>query len=353
MDLTESQRAHCVVWYAKSSSFADVQRKFRTLFGRNAVAPSRQNIRNWFQKFLKTGSVNRKKRSNVNFVREELLVEDVIQAFRADPHMSIRRLANLEGMPSATTIHRILRKAHFHPYKIQLIHQLRPQDLQKRLQFAQNMLALIEGDPYFINLLLFSDEAHFHVHGLVNKQDFRYWSQDNPGWFQEQPLHSQRITVWAAIGRQGVVGPFFFEENVNGANYLNLLQQCFIPVVQHWASFNQMIFQQDGAPPHWSLAVRNYLTATFPARWMGRASPNYPWPPYSPDLTPMDFFLWGFIKSRVYSTPIADKTELRLRIIQSFNDLPADLVSRSIASFERRLHLCIKRKGGSVEKCCS
>jgi hypothetical protein len=350
MDLTEKQRAQCVVWYARSESFADVQRKFRTLFGRNAVAPSRQNIHNWFQKFLETGCVNRKKRSNHRFVRGELVVKEVIQAFVTDPHTSLRRLACLEGMPSATTIHRILREAGFHPYKIQLIHQLRPQDLQKRLHHAQNQLALIERNPNFINHLLFSDEAHFHVNGLVNKQDFRYWSQDNPGWFQEQPLHSPRLTVWAAIGHQGVVGPFFFEENINGVNYLDMLQQRFIPAVQHWPSFHRMIFMQDGAPPHWSVAVRNYLTATFPNRWMGRGSPSYPWPPYSPDLTPMDFFLWGFIKSRVFLTPIADKTELRLRIVQSFVDLPPDLVSRSITSYERRLRLCAERKGESVEK---
>jgi transposase len=337
------------VWYAESGSLVVVQRRFRALFGRNATAPSRSSIKKWYRVFLATGSVNRKKRLNIKFVCNEEMMKDVIQVFRNVPFMSVRRAANLDGMPSATTIHRILKGTHFHPYKLQLIHQLRPQDHQKRIVHSQTQLAAIRDNPHFLKLLIFSDEAHFHVHGVVNKQDFRYWSETNPIWFQEQPLHSPRVTVWAAIGWQGVFGPFFFEENINGANYLDMLQHRFLPAAQTMPCFGAIIFMQDGAPPHWSLAVRNFLSQTFPNRWMGRGSSNYPWPPYSPDLTPMDFFLWGYIKSRVYTTPVGSVAELRLRISQAFENLHLELVKHAIQSYERRLHLCLERGGESVE----
>lgn len=294
--------------------------------------------------------MNRKKRSSSNFVRTALAVEKVRKAFQNDPQMSLRRLEAQDGMPSASTIHRILKEANFHPYKIQLIHQLKPQDCVKRVKHAQDQLVLIENHPNFLNSLVFSDKAHFHIQGMVNKQDFRYWSQTNPQWSQELPLHSPRITVWAAIGCHGVVGPFFFQENVNGANYLDMLQQQFLPQVQNSPNFSNMIFMQDGAPPHWSAVVRNFLNETFPNRWMGRGSPNLPWPPYSPDLTPMDFFLWGFLKSRVYGTPIADITELRFRIVQAFENIPLEFVKRAMGAYKHRLHLCIERNGESVEK---
>ena len=64
------------------------------------------------------------------------------------------------------------------------------------------------------------------------------------------------------------------------------------------------IFQQEGAPPHYHLDVRAQLNAIFPGRWIGRASHNdsplLSWPPRSPDLTPCDCFLWGYVKDRVY-----------------------------------------------------
>jgi hypothetical protein len=43
------------------------------------------------------------------------------------------------------------------------------------------------------------------------------------------------------------------------------------------------------------------LDATFPNRSVGRDGPT-PWPPRSPDITPLDFFLWGYVKDKVYST---------------------------------------------------
>ena len=51
-------------------------------------------------------------------------------------------------------------------------------------------------------------------------------------------------------------------------------------------------FQHDGAPAHFALDVREYLNNVFPNRWIGRGGPVH-WPPHSPDLTPMDFFIWG------------------------------------------------------------
>ena len=53
-----------------------------------------------------------------------------------------------------------------------------------------------------------------------------------------------------------------------------------------------------------------FLDATFPNRWIGRDGPT-PWPPRSPDITPLDFFLWGYVKDKVFSTPVPDITNLK------------------------------------------
>jgi transposase len=293
--------------------------------------------------------------SIVNFfffqwVRTEEKITRVVQVFKEEPHSSIRRIAQREGMPSVGTIHSILKEAKFHPFIMQIHHCLRKTDLQQRVVHAEAQLTQIERDPEYVDHLLFSDEAHFSIHGSVNTHNFRYWSQANPCWFHEQPLHSPRITVWAGIGCHGVVGPFFFEENVNGTNYLEMLTLKLLPTIQQWPIFNSLIFMQDGAPPHWSTGVRNFLSAKFPNRWMGRSSPNFPWPPYSPDLTPCDFFLWGWIKSQVYTTPVADITQLRERIEQTFAALPLEMVCRAVKAYEHRLIHCLMVGGRSTEE---
>ena len=54
-----------------------------------------------------------------------------------------------------------------------------------------------------------------------------------------------------------------------------------------------MIYQQDGAPPHFADIVRTFLDEQFPARWIGRGSPYITWHVRSPDLTLSDFFSCG------------------------------------------------------------
>ena len=58
-------------------------------------------------------------------------------------------------------------------------------------------------------------------------------------------------------------------------------------------------FQQDGATPHTARETMAILRAAFPGRLISRFG-DVPWPPRSPDLTPPDFFLWGYLKGKVY-----------------------------------------------------
>ncbi len=227
--------------------------------------------------------------------------------------------------------------------------ELKPHHRIQRVNHAQAQLQLIANNPDFKKNLVFSDEAHFAIHGEVNHQNFRYWSDKNPGFLKEVPLHSPRVTVWAAIGCGSVIGPVFVDGTINGNSYLTLLQNEFLPKAQQLPNFHSLVFMQDGAPPHWATAVRNWLSDTLPGRWMGRGSPNLPWPANSPDLTPCDFFLWGYLKSRVYRTQPEDLQQLKARITHEFQQLPMDFVQRSIDSYEHRLYRCIEVNGAHVE----
>ena len=76
---------------------------------------------------------------------------------------------------------------------------------------------------------------------------------------------------------------------------------------------SRVIFMQDGAPPHFSCFVTDVLNERFPDAWIGRDGP-IPWPPRSPDFSPLDFFLWGYIKNTVYAEKIRNIQHLQDRI---------------------------------------
>ena len=71
----------------------------------------------------------------------------------------------------------------------------------------------------------------------------------------------------------------------------------------------RMWIQHDGAPPHFSVDVRNHLIAVYPGRWIGRGGP-IPWPVRSSDLNLLRYFLWGYLKSLVFETPVETNLEL-------------------------------------------
>ena len=76
------------------------------------------------------------------------------------------------------------------------------------------------------------------------------------------------MNVWRGLTKDRIIGPFFFcEPTVTGPVYLNMLEQFLY--LQAAAFQSSIIYQQDGAPPLWSMDVQRALNATLPNRWIG------------------------------------------------------------------------------------
>jgi hypothetical protein len=243
-----------------------------------------------------------------------------------------------------------------------LVQELLRNDFRLRRRFARSQLEALGNDPTLLENMFFCDEAHFHCHGGVNRQDFRYWSDENPHWYADEPLHSPKVTVWVGIGWNGIVGPFFWERDrnfprergINARWYQAMLENDAIPALRQLPNFDNLVFMQDGAPAHFGNDVRALLDQTFPDRWMGRGSANNPppiaWLARSPDLTPMDFFFWGYEKSLAYTDrPFASAAELRQWLADNVPQVPLEMVRNSFRDYQRRLQLCVERRGRSVE----
>ena len=85
-----------------------------------------------------------------------------------------------------------------------------------------------------------------------------------------------------------IIAPFIFAESTITADiYLDMLKHYVVPQLEKFQSW--VLLQQDSAPLHCSLMVRDFLNETFPNRWIGRSGPT-PRSPRSPDITPLDFF---------------------------------------------------------------
>jgi hypothetical protein len=202
-------------------------------------------------------------------------------------------------------------------------------------------------EPDITEKMIFSDEATFHVSGRVNRSTCVFWGYENPHIVRELQKNSPKVNVWCAITARKVIGPYFFPDNINGENYLAMLEDFLLeelPLNILQGGF----FQQDGAPAHYARAVKNLLNENFTGRWIGRGGP-VEWPPYSPDLTPCDFWLWGQLKDQVYSAPIRTLDELKERITIAINAIPPAMCQKVINSAFKRFQLCAANNGTQVE----
>ena len=113
----------------------------------------------------------------------------------------------------------------------------------------------------------------------------------------------------------------------------NMLELYIAPQLEEFQPW--IIFQQDGAPPHWGSHVRRFLDATFPNRWTGRDCQT-PWPPRSPDITALDFFLWGYVKDKVFSTPFPAIRNLEARITDALATITEDMLENACRETDYR-----------------
>ncbi|GFW60018.1 uncharacterized protein TNCV_4864731 [Trichonephila clavipes] len=186
------------------------------------------------------------------------------------------------------------------------IHQNDHQARRRFVEWAQNEIAVV---PDFHKRILFSDEAHFWLNGYVNKQNCRIRSEANPQVYVETPLHPEKLTVWCAL----------------------------------W----ELWFQQDGATCHTARATIDLLKDTLGDRLFSRFGPVN-WPPRSCDLTPLDYFLWGYVKSLVYADKPQTLDHLEDNIGLVIADIRPQMLEKVIENWTSRLDYIRTSRGSPM-----
>lgn len=341
-------------WFYKRS-YQSVQHRFKELFGR-AHPPTRDLIRNTVIRFHDNGIITQVKRSGrPKSATDDDSIELVRDFFEENRSYSIRRASLELGMKRSSVNFILKKKIKSFPYKIQMFQQMTQFDMDRRDQFAFRMQRWIERGKLDTNKIWFSDESHFWLNGFVNKQNYRFWGTENPRIFETTSMKPERITVWCAMSAKGIIGPFFFDENVNSERYLEMLETEFIPLASGLDAIEDFWFMQDGARPHRTKEVFNSLDEHFHGRVIGldyetRFGCGIEWPPYSPDLNPCDFYLWGTLKERVYRQRPRSIESLKTNITEEIFKIKAEECKRVIGSFEKRLKLVQENEGSHIEQ---
>ena len=272
---------------------------------------------------------------------------------------------NVLGIAKSTWS-RICKSEKLNCYKMVRSQKLLPGDYQRRLDMCRFFLTLNAGN---INNFCFSDEATFCLDGTVNSQNVRRYAprkgsvaagmaQGRPGHFRHQnSTFSPKVMVFLGLRGNGTFfGYTLLAGNMNGAAYHNLLQRRALPDLRagNGGNLNGLTWQQDGAPPHATNHNLAYLGRQFGGRLVARRSEPFggrDWAARSPDLNPLDFGIWGILKSRLHSPRAQTMLELRLRLDQEVGRLGQDqaLLRRTALSILGRARSVVNNHGGYFE----
>ncbi|GFX17346.1 uncharacterized protein TNCV_3553501 [Trichonephila clavipes] len=272
---------------------------------------------------------------------------------------SAREAARRLSVPPSSVRNILRRILQLYPYKLQLCHELLSADTAQREAFAKWAFSKMEHDPTWVFNILWTDENHFSLHGYVNNHNCRIWATSNPHEYTQKLLHSPKVTAWCGFTGSFIIGPFFFEtqcqvngwitETVNAQRYLTLLRETVMPCLIQRGQISNVTLMQEGATSHTANPVKAFLMQTYGEDKIVSRRCRYPWPPQSPDLTPADFWLWGYLKSHVYLSGPSSLSELKDAIRREVSSIHPNMLHSAVAVFVTRLECLLPCGGGHVE----
>lgn len=360
-----SERVELVkLYYRNNRSCKVALRAFRDEHNLSRVSEpcSSRTLTRIVEKFEKTGSLLDKLRSGrpqTSQRKSEMVSQALGLISRRTRHgeSSLREISALTGV-ARSTVHMLVRNVlALHPYRIRRLHRLTRPDFHSRMVFAGKCLSQMSVDQEWIRQVMWTDEAHFHLHGSVNTHNCVIWSKEAPRVIAERRLHDSYITVWCGFTADTIIGPYFFEEatisgfkrvTVTGRRYADMLKNFVIPTLVDRGILSTVVFQQDGAPAHTHAEVLSILRRTFKHRVISRGF-EFEWPSRSPDLSPLDFWLWGYLKSRIYLNAPETIDQLKASIRSEIINIRPDQLQSAVGSFWNRVRAALQNNGGHVE----
>lgn len=156
--------------------------------------------------------------------------------------------------------------------------------------------------------------------------------------------------TWAGIIDGTIIGPYYFDANVSSETYLEMLVDYLLPELNgRGLNSFEICYMHDGAPAHITRDVRQCLSDNFLC-WIGRGEGSYlAWPPRSPDLNMLDFFLWGELQHRVNQIENRSVDEIQEKVRDEMALITPDTLERVHQNLFKRLRTCIEQNGGLFE----
>lgn len=321
--------------------------KILKVYGSDAL--SRAQVFRWFKEF-KAGreSVEDEARSGRPVeVRTDSNAQRVRTLIRQDRRLTIRMLAQELNM-NRETVRKILRED-FHMRKLcakMVPKNLTEEQKEHRASVAEDCLQQVEDDPTLLDRIITGDESWFFQYDPETKRQSQQWLSPNTPRPKKARMSKSKVKTMLItfFDRRGIVHKEFVPpgQTVNQVFYRQVLDRLRKRVnrvrpdiAKNW------ILHHDNAPCHTAFSVTEFLTS--------KNIPVFPQPPYSPDMSPCDFFLFPKVKQVVKGTHFESIDNIQEAVTRVMSGIPVEDFQKCYDAWKTRWNRCVAAQGNYFE----
>jgi len=346
----EEVRAVIRFFNFQNISPTEIHRKITEVYGPQVM--SRKSVSVWCTKFNSgRESVEDEARSGRPISTSTAETIDAVEKLlRSDRRLKIREMATQLDLPK-TTVHEIVHeKLNFRKVCARWVPKMLTADHKtKRLRISIEHLNRARNDESFLDHLITGDETWVHYSTPYNKRDSMTWKHPEspvPKKFK-QTISSKKVMATVFWDAQGILLIEFLSKNetINADRYIETLKKLKEKIRfkrRGQLRSGNVKLLHDNATPHSAGKTKAWLE-------------KYKWevlehPPYSPDLAPSDFFLFGPLKKHLGGTHFQNEEEVMNAVTEYFDGKCAAYFRDGIFKLLHRWEKCINLNGDYVEK---
>ncbi|KAL0936848.1 uncharacterized protein CTRU02_209064 [Colletotrichum truncatum] len=342
--------------HTKQLDTAERQR-IRTLYFDAQMGPSeivkrtgftKDQVRNAIRAKSATPAPRSGRPRKLNAQQEAQLVEYIVSS-KAGRRASFLELSVLllKGQFGAYAIRATLRRLGFKRYIARRKPPITEETRQKRLAWAHEY---VNWTVQQWRSVLWSDETWI-MGGYYKKQYVtrRHGEEWDPTCIIERHQRKQGWMFWGCFAGDEK-GPGLLWEKDWGTISAATYQQHTVPLIDMWINIcrrtrgQDLILMQDGAPSH--------SAASTLAEFQRRGVRVLPWPPYSPDLNPIEA-CWNKMKNYIEDKyGLIEKPsweQLRAWVMEAWNALPEGYLWDQLATMPDRCRAVIEANGMHIK----